>query len=761
MARRRLATAAALLGLSLLGWLLPRTALRDPTPTTWIVDRRGAFIGERPADPDGGIGYWPVDPVPPRVAAATLALEDRRFDRHPGVDPLAIGRALVGNLRAGSRTSGASTLAMQLARLQRPGPRSYLRKAGEALVAVGLTLRHGRTAVLGAYLRQAPYGNNIHGVAFAARRYFNKPVEDLSWAEVALLTALPQAPSLTNLYTMEGRERATQRARRILGVLEAQGWLSAIEAEAARVDLSRLTIVAKPRRHPDLLHTLVDTPASATLLRLSLDRDDQHAIALIARKAVESWALRGAGNASVMVVDRQTGQVRVAVGSVDYWSLDAGAIDYSRVRRNPGSTLKPFAYAAALDLDLLQPNTVLADLRLGPAGIANADGRFLGPLLPRQALANSRNVPAVALVEQIGLPRMLGLLGRLGLNPQHKGLDAVGAGLALGGLPVSLRELVGAWMTLGGDGRLRPFVDRADQEAVAGERVFSERAVAQVSRWLADPLARLPTFPRMGPAEYAAPIAIKTGTSGDYRDAWALGITPTALVGVWVGNAAWRPMASLSGYTAAAEILSRVVRHLHPDLGRGFADRALAPPPGTQPVALCPLSGQRPGPRCDRQVVEDLLPAEVPAQACSVHRAAQVDAQTGGPPSPRSRAVVTRTVIALPAEYAAWQQAQGWPAPPQVGPVGETITLRLLAPADGTVLMPDPEAPAGGGTLELAASADPPVPSLVWLIDGEPFAEVPHPYTLRWPLQPGRHRIAAQLPGAPVSTAAVTVTVHR
>ncbi|HUD73265.1 MAG TPA: biosynthetic peptidoglycan transglycosylase, partial [Dongiaceae bacterium] len=178
-----------------------RARLTAPAPTFLLRDRHGRFLGEVGAPVDGELGYWPVATVPPRVVAATLALEDRRFASHPGVDPLAVARAVLQNLRRGRRVSGASTLAMQIARMQSPGGRGYLRKATEAVTAYLLTARYGREGILRHYLRIVPYGNRIHGIAYAARRYFDKPVDDLSWAEIAFLAGIPQAPGTMNVYT--------------------------------------------------------------------------------------------------------------------------------------------------------------------------------------------------------------------------------------------------------------------------------------------------------------------------------------------------------------------------------------------------------------------------------------------------------------------------------------------------------------------------------------------------------------------------------
>src|SRR3982751_4379042 len=212
--RRRTATAigATAVALSALGWF--SAALQAPKPTPILLDRGGGFMAQIAAPDDAGYGYWEIADLPPRVVAATVALEDRRFWWHPGVDPLAISRAVWQNVTSGNRVSGASTLAMQVARMQDPASRNYLNKAREASTAFFLTLRYGREAVLRQYLKLAPYGNDSHGIAHAARFYFDKPVADLSWAEIAFLAAIPQAPGRMNPLLLDGRADAIARGQR-------------------------------------------------------------------------------------------------------------------------------------------------------------------------------------------------------------------------------------------------------------------------------------------------------------------------------------------------------------------------------------------------------------------------------------------------------------------------------------------------------------------------------------------------------------------
>ncbi len=789
---------------------LSRSGLTSPEATYLLRDRDGRFLGEvaapasRGAPRDVEFGYWPLRALPQRVVAATLAVEDRRFFTHPGVDPISLARAAAQDLRHLRRVSGASTLAMQVARMQAPGRRTLLRKGVEALTALIMTWRHGRQAVLEQYLRIVPYGNRIHGIEYAARRYLDKPVDDLSWAETAFLTAIPLAPGRMNPFEPDGRLAAIARGRRILRLLRRQSVLSREEYQLATVEIGRLRIPSHGVRPDSAIHTILrfeevlrDPEArrrlsGRTVVTTTLDLQLQQKVSSFAADAVAAWESQGAGNAAVIVVDRPTNEVLSWVGSTGYRDeRHAGAFDYARLPRSPGSALKPFLYAYALERGTITPATILPDLDRGAGGIINADDLFLGPLLPRVALANSRNVPAADLLDRIGLEEGYAFLRDLRLHEGERPARRYGLGLAIGGLPVTLERLVDAYTAFSSDGRLRDLVWYDGQPLRLPKRVLSEETARQVALFLSDPMARLPSFPRMGPTEYPFPVAVKTGTSSRFRDAWTVAVSTRYVVGVWVGHPDFKPMNRLSGYRSAAELSQRILTSLHRDQCSGLQDLSFPPPRGFRAVRLCGLTGQLPTPACEHIVVEWLRPGQEPVENCTAHVQLAVDARTGllaTRATPR-RYVKVQTFVDLPPRYASWQAAAGLPRPPArassgwlvpravpsdayrlsgvaapAAPVpltaGMTSRVRITAPDNGVTLLADPETPRENSTLALHAVADPPVRQVVWYVDGTPFQVADYPYTVRWPLAPGDHTFQARLPYQALASAPVRIRVR-
>ena len=719
--KRRVLSGALLLVAAAAGFIWHRSTFIAPRPTAILSDRQGVFLGQI-GRTDLGYGYWPVERVPERVSAAILALEDHRFWDHPGVDPLAVLRAARSNIGAARRVSGASTLAMQVARMQHPASRGYVAKTVEMATALAMTARYGRQAVLQQYLRLVPFGQSSHGIAHAARWYFDKPVDDLSWAEIAFLSAIPQAPAAMNPATESGCSRAVERGHRALARLHAQGVLSDDEFTHAEADIDQLAPERHPVRPVDTLHAVLLTEAMMAAqppieqMRSTIDIGIESRVAKLARDRLDALRAQGAQQVAVLVLDPRSAKVLALVGSSRYASADAGMIDYAVRPRSPGSTLKPFIYAQALDRGDIAPSTILVDDPDNGTGIDNADRRFLGPLLPRQALGNSRNVPAAKLIRVTGLMQTHWFLGSLGLHDGARTADRYGLTLAVGGLPTGLDRLVTAYDALANDGILKPLQWYDGQDLPEPRRVLSERTAREITAFLADPMARLPSFARMSSTEYPFPVAVKTGTSQGYRDAWVVAYSERYLVGVWIGRPDGRPMAGLSGATSAAMLAHDILTDLHGADSDGLADGEFRQPPGLRPMPLCAETGKPNDGRCDRVLSEFLQPS--PDAAGSAIR--PVSMVTG----------------AVPAH------------------------LRISTPNNHSTFIRNPEMPASLSFLPLRLAAGAGIPQVVWYVDDKPLQLAAADETVRWKLSTGRHRIQARAPYGDSRSSAIEVTVE-
>ncbi len=758
-----------------IGW--QRAELFSPPPTPIIEDRAGNFLTEG-ENQYRSLGYWDVEgPLNPRMALCLTAIEDRRFYAHPGVDVRSIARSILNN-SAGGRRQGASTIAMQVARMEYPASRAMTAKVLEASTAFFLIAKFGHERVLRHYLKIVPQGNQIHGVAYAARRFFRKPLLDASLAESAILASLPREPGRMNVFNYQGLELAKRRARLILRLLFSRGQ---IEQDEYRSALSQLETMPLPEREDRpgnsyhyILRLLQEVKAGgpsayARPLRASMDPVIQDYIQGVAERALAENRRLDAQNIAIIVADRRTGEVLGYIGSSAFYDREhSGAIDYADTPRSSGSILKPFLFAEGLDRGTFTPGSILADLPFavlssrGEYRAANFDEAYLGPMLYRRALANSRNVPALRVLEGVGMEDFADLARLLGLERAGRPASFYGYGLAIGGIYVTLADLVAAYGTLANDGRefsLRWL--RADGGSRTEAQVFSPYAAREVSLFLSDDIARLPSFPRMSALEFPFPVAIKTGTSQGFRDAWTVAFTSRYIVGLWMGNPDNRPMNRVAGVVSAV-YAGEIVRFLHPLQKEGIDAVPFPPPDGTLPVSVCAMSGDEAGPDCPSTTVEWFRPSEVPRAFCAVHKRFVVDARDGSVATnatPPSR-VAVRPFTILPPIYALWGAQHGFSSPADDSPFGGRLELRVTYPEDGARYLMDPDTPQKFQSLPLQVEVRPRVREVSWYVDGGLLGKAAFPYALRLPLSRGRHRIQAVIPGPGVRTKEILITVE-
>ncbi len=543
------ATAAAV---AAFGWADARFPPPLPvlaTVSTEVLDRNGALLRAFPT-PDG---RWrlavDLDAVDPRLPDMLVAYEDKRFFAHDGIDPLAMLRSAGQLLSHGRIVSGGSTLSMQLARLIEPrAGRSLAAKLRQAFRAVQIERRLSKREILARYLTLAPYGGNLEGVRAAALAYFGKEPRRLSVAEAALLVALPQVPERRRPDRQPELARAARA--RVLDRLVADGKLEPAEAARAAAEPMPDGRRPLPALAAHVAAAALGAAPSAHRLSLTLDRAVQARLEPVAQAAAARLGPRL--SVAMVLADAANGDILAAVGSAGAFDTGRfGYIDMTRQLRSPGSTLKPFIYGLAFEQGLIAQETVIEDRPADFGGYRpkNFDMTYQGEVSVREALQLSLNVPAIRLLDAVGPARLIARFRRVGVEPVLPRGDAPGLAIGLGGVGISLRDLVQLYAGLANGGRaplLRDGSEAAPPPA-AGTEILEPQAAWQVADMLAG------VRPPAGAMRRG--IAYKTGTSYGYRDAWSVGFDGRHVLGVWVGRADGAAVPGLAGYVSAAPIL--------------------------------------------------------------------------------------------------------------------------------------------------------------------------------------------------------------
>ena len=725
--------------------------------STDIVDRHGEALYEARSG-DGSRASWlAASSLPSTLVDATIAAEDHRFFRHPGIDPIAAVRAALRNLRYRRVLEGGSTITQQVAKLllarhAAPGARrTAVTKLREAVIALRLEHRFSKRDILALYLNLAPYGNQLSGAGRASRAYFGHPPSLLTPAQAAFLAALPQRPSAYNPY--RDVTRARRRQERVIGRMRALGTLSteqAREASDERLALSRepAAFIAPHFVERVLLAAGSDRPRR---IQTTLDAELQREVEGIIRVERPSLERHGAHNVAAVVLDNVSGEWLAWEGSGDYAdAAHGGAIDGTVVPRQPGSALKPFTYALAFEGGA-SPATVLPDVAsyfpTAQDGVLysprNYDGQFRGPMLARRALAGSENVPAVALASRVGVPNLLRFLRAAGFSTFDKSAAYYGLGVTLGDAEVRLDEMVAAYAAFARGGvAIRPTMVRRPVPPLEWPLV-SPRTAFWITDILSDADARAYAFGRGGSLEFPFAVAAKTGTSQAYHDNWAVGYTRAVTVGVWVGNFDRRALTGSSGVTGAGPIFHAVMlaamRHLAGALPPSGDRATVALPAQTARVRVCALSGMAALPWCPT-LVDEWLAAGAESPGCAWHRA-----------TPRG------VVVDWPAEYRAWasterllDRAVAAPlrVPPAAAPRAKPpiqrapVELRVMNPPDGAVYLIDPTLRSEFQRIGLRATSAA-NSRIEWRVDGSPVGTSEVDGALDWPLAVGRHVVTA------------------
>jgi penicillin-binding protein 1C len=595
----------------------------EPPPySAQVLDRDGSLLSAFLSTDQKWRLRTRIAHVSPELLRAILAKEDRYFLVHPGVNIFAVVRALLGNLAEGKRVSGASTITMQVARLLEPGPRTYAVKLREALRALQLERRYSKREILELYVSLLPMGGNIEGVTSASWIYFNRPPDKLSLAQCVALAVLPNDP---NALRLDRRAAPLQNAtRRWLRRFRADGRFPAELIDEALSEELQVARNAPPQQAPHFTLMLRQRKRGDILLS-TIDAGIQDAAERLLFHHVQRVMAEGVGNGAVLVIRNDNMDVAAWVGSADFFdAMQQGQVNGVTAVRSPGSTLKPFLFARAFDVGSLTPQIRLLDVPSDFNGYApdNFDGAFQGEVTVRNALLQSRNIPAVRELARQGTGTFITWLRQLGFAEIGKREQQLGLSLILGGCGATLEELTRAYSVFARGGRLAPLRYLRDESHGTGQHMLTPAAAYLVSDILVD--HERPDFPREVLDVSRLPhVAFKTGTSYGKRDAWAVGWNGRYTIGVWMGNFSGKGAPRLSGTVMAVPLLV----DLFNAIDREGSDLGIPQPDVLERRRVCARTGLLPSPQC-RELTDDWAIRDVSTKRrCELLQPFRVDAE--------------------------------------------------------------------------------------------------------------------------------------
>jgi penicillin-binding protein 1C len=592
----------------------PLPAGLSQTPyATLLLARDGSLLGAKIAA-DQQWRFAPVESIPDKYKKSLLLFEDRHFYRHPGINPLAIARALRGNMRDGKITSGGSTITMQLARLLRQAehqqhgkklpPRNLSSKLLEVGSALQLEWRFSKDDILIHYASHAPFGGNIVGLRAAAWRYFGRAPEDMSWAESALLAVLPNSPAM--IHPGRQRELLKQKRDKLLIRLHKEQYFSDLDLQLALIEPLPERPQPLPHMAAHLLATLKKSYPDQTIFNSTLDPFIQRTINQIAERHSLRLASEGVNNIALVLIDHERMETLAYIGNRAWQQQHRYAPDLDIVQRprSTGSILKPLLYGLMLQEGQLAPTSLIADIptQFGGYSPKNYDRSFRGAVPAQFALAHSLNIPAVRMLRDYGIGRFQEQLKKMGMTTLFRPADDYGLTLILGGAEGTLWDLTGIYAQLAAGARDGDINQTAPTLLLQQKNVHDKPVLNQGAAWLT--LQALIEVARPGNDNYwrdfsgSQTIAWKTGTSYGLRDAWAIGSNARYTLGVWVGNAGGEAASFISGQTSAAPILFDVFDAL--PKANWFAKPAHA----LKTIAVCHDDGYLAGGQCAAQDIE-------------------------------------------------------------------------------------------------------------------------------------------------------------
>ncbi|MBT5717202.1 MAG: penicillin-binding protein 1C [Opitutae bacterium] len=727
-----------------------RVSITDlyPHPNIIFKDRNGKVLRWIP-DKNGERHSWtPLNNIPGIVQEAFISAEDHRFYSHPGIDILAILRAVKSNLTEGRIVSGASTLTQQLSRMSYPRERTYYDKLVEVIRSLRIEWMLEKDQILELYLNRVPLGNNLLGIKAGSSVYFGKALSRLTNSEAALLASLPKAPGRLNPYG-NNIDSLIERRGWVLEQMFKYGHVSSREMEASLQNIPFIKPKYFPFKAPHFIDNVLTTSGNS-IQTTTIDFKLQSHIEKILKSHQYRLKRKSARQASVVVLDNKNSEILSLVGSIEYSKRHQGFNNGANALRSPGSTLKPFLFTQALDSGL-STAAVLEDIEknyVSPQGTyrpVNFNKKSYGPVSMRNALGNSLNQTAVSLLNTIGYSSFYKTLQALDLiNFPERGPEHYGLGMVIGNPEVTLVQLASAYATIARGGLFTPAKYFVNSESSRMQRVYSEEASYILTDMLSDPSARDLTFGDFFNQKLPFKLALKTGTSTNYRDGWIVGYTPQHTIGIWVGNFNGEPTAGLSGAEAGGSILVDILNELYPN---GFSSPFFRPERVVS-AEVCSYSGMKPNKFCPHIKRELFIDGMEPGEICNFHEG------SGGTHD-------------LPPQYAKWlhgrykkgvegnyrlagfsrdlskifQKENQTHRSLGRGHMASNSSVHITSPVDGEKYILDSK--MNNDEIELDAFSDLPIPEITWYIDGREYDRVGPPYQTKWRLSRGVHTITA------------------
>ena len=710
MKRRRVIT-LSIIGIILLGAIImsPGRPFSDVPYSTVVTDSEGELLGARTAA-DGQWRFPPSKTVPERFEKAILQFEDKHFYYHPGVNPVSMVRALVGNIRAGRITSGGSTITMQVIRLSRGKERTIRQKIIESVQAILLEVRFSKKNILSMYASHAPFGGNVVGLEAASWRYFGRTADELSWAEAATLAVLPNAPS--DIHPGKNRDLLLEKRNKLLRELYEKG---SFPEETLSLSLEEPLPDAPlplPSYAPHIVAKAPEGVVTRTAIRLSLQKQ----IEGITSRFSDEFAKEGISDLAVVVIDNLSGEVIAYSGNASPERTRPGVkVDIADSPRSTGSILKPFLFCAAMQEGLILPYTLIKDVPVNMDGFSpqNFDQKFYGAVPASEALSRSLNVPSVHLLKAYGVPKFHSLLERCGLSTFWKAPSWYGLSLILGGGEGKLTEITRAY-----SGMVRSYI--LDEKFPLSDKVslwYIFEALKDVNRPDELDWRYIPSLRK---------AAWKTGTSYGFRDAWAVGMTPEYTVGIWAGNADGHGVPGLTGASVSGPVMFAILNALP-------SEEWFEEPSEGIFAEICPRSGHLRGPDCPEGKSIRLSSAAMESEPCPYH--------SGG-------------VFALPPAME-WFYRQYHPEyeVPKTSP----RQMEFIYPESGSELIIPRQMDGSEGKIVFQLAHRDPSATVWWHLDEEYVGETKFVHTLSLAPSPGKHSLVAI--DASGRTAAVSFTV--